>query len=255
MSEDTTPLALVIGGASGIGAAVVEAGRRVGTPMVTWDITGRCDVMCDVAEPTAIESAAAETRRRWGVPRWVTVTAGIGHAGLLEEAAPDEFDRVMAVNARGPWLCMRAWREAMLEESIPGSFVATSSISARIVDRNMGIYCASKAALSMLVEVAALEWGPDGIRVNAVAPGVTRTPMLGRGRAATVEGSPWLAAVAGRTALGRLGEAQDVAEVVLGLHAMEWVTGQVLECDGGLALHSPDDAYGEMARRRGTDDR
>ena len=133
---------------------------------------------------------------------------------------------------------------------MPGSFVAVSSISARVVDRNMGLYCASKAALSMLVKVAAAEWGDLGLRVNAVAPGVTRTPMLGRGPSATVTGSPWLANVADRTALGRLGEAPDIAEAILGVHAMGGLTGQVIECDGGLSLHSPIDSYGEMVRAR-----
>ena len=97
----------------------------------------------------------------------------------------------------------------------------------------MGIYCASKAALSMLVQVAAAEWGALGIRVNAVAPGVTRTPMLGRGPAATVEGSPWLAGVAERTALGRLGEASDIAEQIIALHSMDWVTGQCSSATAG----------------------
>jgi 3-oxoacyl-[acyl-carrier protein] reductase len=109
----------------------------------------------------------------------------------------------------------------------------------------MGVYCASKAALSMLVRVAADEWGPDGLRVNAVAPGVTRTPMLGPAPSVSVEASPWLAAVAGRTALGRLGEPEDVAQVILAVHGMGWVTGQVVECDGGLSLRSPIDPYGE----------
>ena len=156
----------------------------------------------------------------------------------------------MTVNTRGPWLCLRGWARALQAEQRTGSLVAVSSISARLVDRSMGIYCASKAALSMLVQVAAAEWGPLGIRVNAVAPGVTRTPMLGRGPSATVEGSPWLAGVAERTALGRLGEAPDIAETIIALHAMGWVTGQVLECDGGLSLHSPADPYGAMVRRR-----
>ena len=87
------------------------------------------------------------------------MTAGVGHAGLLSEAGPDDFDRVMRVNARGPWLCMRAWVDAMRDAGVAGSFVAVSSVSARLVDRNMGLYCASKAALSMLVKVAAAEWG------------------------------------------------------------------------------------------------
>ena len=143
---------------------------------------------------------------------------------------------------------MRAWVGAMEEQGTDGSFVAVSSVSARLVDRTMGLYCASKAALSMLVQVAAAEWGALGIRVNAVAPGVTRTPMLGRGPSTTVEGSPWLAGVAERTALGRLGEAGDIAQTIIALHAMDWVTGQVLECDGGLSLHSPLDPYGAMVR-------
>ena len=249
MDDETEPLALVVGGGSGIGAALADRLRVQGTTTVTWDIAGTRDVTCDVTEPAAIDEAVRLTRARWGVPAWVTVTAGVGHAGLLADASVEDFDRVMRVNARGPWLCMRAWVGAMRDEGVAGSFVAVSSVSARLVDRNMGVYCASKAALSMLVKVAAVEWGHIGVRVNAVAPGVTRTPMLGRGSSATVEGSPWLAGVADRTALGRLGEADDIAQAIVGLHAMEWVTGHILECDGGLSLHSPADPYGAMLRR------
>jgi NAD(P)-dependent dehydrogenase (short-subunit alcohol dehydrogenase family) len=239
MSDESGPFALVIGGASGIGAAVVEAYRAQGMTAVTWDIAGRHDVTCDVRDPDAIDDAVGLTRMRWGIPTAVTVTAGVGHSGLLTEAEPDEFDHVMRVNARGPWLCMRAWAGAMQDQRVAGSFVAVSSISARLVDRSMGIYCASKAALSMLAQVAAAEWGPFGIRVNAVAPGVTRTPMLGSGPALSVEGSPWLAGVTERTALGRIGEPEDIAQSIIALHSMAWVTGQVLECDGGLSLQSP----------------
>jgi len=250
MDDEAAPFALVVGGGSGIGAALAERYRGQGTDAVVWDVAGSHDVRCDVTEPGEIDEAVRVTRRRRGVPHWVTVTAGVGHAGLLADAAPEEFDRIMRVNARGPWLCMRAWADAMRHESVAGSFVAVSSVSAHLVDRSMGLYCASKAALSMLVKVAAAEWGPDGLRVNAVAPGVTRTPMLGRGAAATAAASPWLAGVAARTALGRLGEAEDVAEAIVALHAMTWVTGQVVECDGGLSLHSPIDAYGTAAATR-----
>src|SRR6202034_3729713 len=208
MGNEAGALALVIGGGSGIGAALADAYRAQGTNTVTWDIAGPHDVSCDVTEPDAIDDAVAVTRERWGVPDCVTVTAGVGHAGLLTEAEPDAFDRVMRVNARGPWLCMRAWVGPLQEQRTAGSFVAVSSVSARLVDRSMGIYCASKAALSML------------------------------------------AGVAERTALGRLGEAPDIAETIIALHAMGWVTGQVLECDGGLSLHSPADPYGAMVQGR-----
>jgi NAD(P)-dependent dehydrogenase (short-subunit alcohol dehydrogenase family) len=250
MDSGPEGLALVIGGGSGIGAALVEAYRSQGAPVVTWDIAGDPDISCDVRDPDAVERSVDETRRRWGIPTWVTVTAGVGHGGLLVDVTPDEFDRILAVNTRGPWLCLRGWARVLMAEQRTASLLVVSSVSARLADRTMGVYCASKAALSMLVRVAADEWGPDGLRVNAVAPGVTRTPMLGAGAALSVEGSPWLAAVAGRTSLGRLGEPEDIAQVILAVHRMEWVTGQVVECDGGLSLRSPIDPYGEALRRR-----
>ena len=250
MSDEVGPLALVVGGGSGIGAALVSAHRAGGTTTVVWDVAGEHDVTCDVADPGAIDAAVDETRARWGVPAWVTVTAGIGHAGMLTDVSPEEFDHVLRVNARGPWLCMRAWARVLRAEGSPGSFVATSSISARLVDRSMGVYGASKAALSMLVKVAAEEWGPDGLRVNAVGPGVTNTPML-TGGAPSTGSHPWLDGVVSRTSLGRLGEADDIARTILAVHAMEWVTGQVIECDGGLSLRSPIDAYGAATRRPG----
>jgi NAD(P)-dependent dehydrogenase (short-subunit alcohol dehydrogenase family) len=141
---------------------------------------------------------------------------------------------------------MRAVARAMIDEGRAGSIVATSSVSAHLVDRAMGLYCASKAALSMLVKVAACEWAPQGIRVNAVGPGVTETPMLG----GAPTGTGWLQAVQGRTPLGRLGRPDDVAAAIRALHDLPWVTGQVLDCDGGLALHSPIDAFGEAAADR-----
>jgi NAD(P)-dependent dehydrogenase (short-subunit alcohol dehydrogenase family) len=244
MSEVAAPIAVVVGGGSGIGAALVAAYRAQGTPTVTWDIAGERDLTCDVTDPQAVERAVEETIQRFGVPRWVTITAGVGHGGMLVDVTPEEFDRVMAVNTRGPWLCLRGWARVLRDEQRQGSLIAVSSISARLVDRAMGVYCASKAALSMLVQVAAAEWGPLGLRVNAVAPGVTRTPMLGFGASSSVENSPWLSGVADRTALGRLGQADDVARVILAVHDMEWVTGQVIECDGGLGLRSPINAYG-----------
>jgi NAD(P)-dependent dehydrogenase (short-subunit alcohol dehydrogenase family) len=248
MAEATgSRMAVVVGGGSGIGAAVVERQRADGDRVVVWDIAGEFDVRCDVADPDSIDGALAETIASDGLPDQVTITAGVGHSGMLADVGSDEWDRIMAVNARGPWLVLRAFANAMVAAEQPGSLVATSSVSAHLVDRNMGVYCASKAALSMVVQVAAFEWAPHGIRVNAVGPGVTATPMLG---GAPVTGS-WLSAVADRTPLGRVGEADDIAQAVVALHGLGWVTGQVLDCDGGLSLHSPIDSYAEMVTSRG----
>jgi NAD(P)-dependent dehydrogenase (short-subunit alcohol dehydrogenase family) len=238
--------AVVVGGASGIGAAVAQRYRARGLPVLVWDIAGEPDVECDVADPASVDHALAETLGLVGLPGPVTITAGIGHVGMLLDLPVEEFDHVLAVNTRGPWLVMRAIAKAMISASVPGSFIATSSVSAHLVDRSMGAYCASKAALSMLVKVAACEWAPHHLRVNAVGPGVTQTPMLGE----APTGRAWWSSVEDRTPLGRLGQAGDIAQAILALHELDWVTGQVLDVDGGLSLHSPIDAYGENARGR-----
>ena len=174
---------LVVGGASGIGAAVVDRARAADRSVVVWDVVGAPDVPCDITDEAQIQRAMAETIDRWGVPDEVTITAGVGHSGLLLEATADEWDRVSSINTRGVWLVMRAAAQAMIDAATGGSIVAVTSVSAHLVDRNMGLYCASKAAANMLVKVAAHEWAPHGIRVNAIGPGVTRTPMLGRAAA------------------------------------------------------------------------
>lgn len=228
----TTIRALVIGGASGIGAALTERLRTSGTEVLVWDRTGG-DVTCDIADAEQVDEAAATTLERFGVPDEVTITAGVGHSGMLLDVGPDEWDRVMSINAKGVWLAMRSMARPMLANG-GGSIVATSSVSARLADRSMGIYCASKAALDMVIKTAAAEWAPT-LRVNGVGPGVTDTPMLG---GAPVDGR-WLAGVADRTALGRLGAPADIAETIVATHAMGWVTGQIILCDGGLSVHSP----------------
>jgi len=235
----TVPMtAVVVGGGSGIGAAVAQRQRTAGIDVLTWDRTGG-DLECDILDPEQIEAATADTVARFGVPGLVTVTAGIGHSGLLADTPAEEWDRVVGTNAKGVWLVMRALAGPM-RAGDGGSIVATSSVSARLADRSMGLYCASKAALDMLIAVAAAEWAPE-VRVNGIAPGVTDTPMLGR----APRSGAWLGSVAERTALGRLGTVDDIAEAVEAVHAMHWVTGQIVPCDGGLSLHSPIDPLGD----------
>jgi len=232
---------VVVGGGSGIGAAAVDRYRSKGVTTVVWDIAGDFDIRCDVGQSESIEIALSETLERVGVPDQLTITAGVGHGSLLLDESVEEFDRIIAINTRGPWLVTRAFAREMIASEVSGSMVVTSSVSAHLVDRAMGTYCASKSALSTLVRVAACEWAPYGIRVNAVGPGVTETPMLGR----APRDAGWLAAVTRRTPLHRLGHPTDVSQVIMALHDLEWVTGQVLDCDGGLSLHSPIDSYGE----------
>lgn len=235
--------ALVTGGASGIGCEVAARLREAGHDVVVWDLSGG-DIACDVSDPDAVTAAMEQTVRQHGAPARIVTCAGVGASGLLLEQSPEEWNRVLGVNLTGTWLTIRAGAQAMVDAGVGGSIVAVSSISGTVADRDMGAYCVSKAGVDMLVKVAAAEWGAHGIRVNAVGPGVTRTPML-----AKPEQLPgWVEALSERTALGGLGEATEVAGAILGVLELPWVTGQVVHADGGLALHSPIDAYGQLQR-------
>lgn len=235
--------AIVTGGASGIGAAVAAKLRNAGQSTVVWDITGG-DIYCDISDPDSVSAAVEQTVAAHGVPDRLVACAGIGASGLLLEQPHADWQKVIDTNLTGTWLTMRAVAAAMVDAGAGGSIVAVSSVSGTLADRDMGAYCVSKAGIDMLVRVAAAEWGLHGIRVNAVGPGVTRTPML-----AEPEQLPgWVEGLSERTALGRLGEADEVADVIIAVLEMSWVTGQTVFADGGLALHSPIDAYGQIQR-------
>jgi NAD(P)-dependent dehydrogenase (short-subunit alcohol dehydrogenase family) len=235
--------AVVTGGGSGIGSAVVTRLRLAGKQVVAWDIKDG-DIDCDISDPDSVSEAAARTLAAHGAPNRLVACAGIGASGMLLDQSPNDWRRVIDTNLTGTWLTMRAVARTMIDSGSGGSIVAVSSISGTLADRDMGAYCVSKAGIDMLVRIAATEWGRYGIRVNAVGPGVTRTPML-----AKPEQLPgWVEGLTERTALGRIGEPDDIADVIVALLEMSWVTGQTLFADGGLALHSPIDAYGQIQR-------
>jgi len=237
-------VAVVTGGASGIGAAVVDRLSGQGVRVVVWDVAPGAEVVCDVADPAAVEAGLERTLAIAGVPTLLVASAGIGHSGLLTEIAPAAFDRVLGVNLKGAWLTMSVVARALRRAGVDGAMVAVTSVSARLADQGMGAYCASKAALEMLVKVAAHEWAEHGIRVNAVGPGVTRTPML-----AGAPETGMTDEVVARTPLHRLGEADDVAQAIVALLTLDWVTGQVVLADGGLSLYSPIDFRGAARRK------
>ncbi len=230
---------IVTGGASGIGAEVARLARAAGAAVSTWDVAGSPDVTVDVTDEEHVDAAMEAA----GTPTHVVLSAGVGHGQSLLKETRDDWDRVLAVNVTGVWLCLRAAARAMLGQG--GSIVVVTSISAVLADRRMGAYCVSKAAADMLVRVAAVEWGAHGIRVNAVGPGVTRTPMT-----PDPERLPgWVEGLTERTPLGGLGDPTDVAVAVLGVLDLPWTTGQLVRADGGLSLHSPIDAFSHLPRR------
>jgi NAD(P)-dependent dehydrogenase (short-subunit alcohol dehydrogenase family) len=235
--------ALVTGGAAGIGAAVVARLRSVGTQVAVVDLAeppaGSADlvVLGDIADASVVDEALSAMHDRFGGIDVAVLNAAVGGFGSLLDMPLEEWDRLMSVNLRGTYLCLRAVGRAMVASGQGGSVVAVTSVSGFLVERMMGHYSVSKAAVAQLVRVAARELGPFGIRVNAVAPGTTDTPMF----AATRRLTGYQARVAERAALGGIGTPAGVAEAVVALAGLEWVTGQVLVADGGVSLWSPID--------------
>lgn len=225
-------LALVTGGMSGIGRSTVEAMRRSGTTVVVWDVIEGADVHCDVSDVESIRSAMATTVDRWGVPDTAVLVAGVGSRGRIADVTTEEWDRVHAVNVRGLFFSLQAVTGAMTQAGREGAVVVVSSINANLADPGLTTYSSSKAAVNQIVRSAAVELGPAGIRINAVAPGPTATPML----ADATADPAFIELISQVTPLSRIGAPEDVAETIVALLALPWTTGQVLSADGGSAL-------------------
>jgi NAD(P)-dependent dehydrogenase (short-subunit alcohol dehydrogenase family) len=179
----------------------------------------------------------------------VTCAAVYPNAPLLEmEAAA--WDRVFAVNVRGVMLVSQAVGRRWIERGTRGAIVHLSSGAGRSARRGAAAYCGSKAALNMLVEVLALELGPSGIRVNAVAPGLVMDTIAS---AESPDQHEYYNLQLRGTPLGRTGAPQDIADAVafLASDKSAWTTGAILDVSGGSHCgRSHLDYTGDIAVRR-----
>ncbi|MBV8949611.1 MAG: SDR family oxidoreductase [Actinobacteria bacterium] len=242
---------LVTGGASGIGRAAVARLRDAGARVAVLDVQEpadpvECAIRCDVADELAVVDAVAGVVAQLGPPDVAVLAAGVGGSAPLLRMTVDEWDQVQRINLRGVFLTLRESARAMAAHGRAGAIIAVGSVSGILSDRWMSHYAASKAAVHHLVRVAAAELGTQGIRVNAVAPGTTDTPMFG----ATERLPGYRDKVAARAALGRVGTADDVAQAIVALATLDWVTGQVVAADGGVMLRSPIDPVESMPEAR-----
>lgn len=226
-------VAVVTGGESGIGQATAEQLRREGATVVTWDIAGDPDFVVDVQDANAITDAMHETVGRFGTPTVTVAAAGVPAMTPLLDLTAQEWDRVLGINARGVFLTYQAAARAMVEVGEPGAIVGISSINGVLTDAHLAAYSVSKAAVHHLTKIAAVEWGPYQIRVNAVGPGSTDTPML-----APYMSPEFRIFTNAVTPLGHVGTAAAVADVILNVARSDWLTGQCVMADGGAVLMS-----------------
>jgi NAD(P)-dependent dehydrogenase (short-subunit alcohol dehydrogenase family) len=185
----------------------------------------------DLADPDVPARLVSRAVEFCGGLDAVVSNAAMRHQATLLDLAIDKWDQVLAVNTKATWLLGRAAHPAL--KAAQGSIVAVSSIAGIFPHANYGPYAASKAALITLCQQMAHEWGPDGIRVNCVAPGMTRTP-----NAADVYADPELAAArAAIVPLGRVADPSEMAGAIAFLLGPDasYVTGQNIVVDGGFA--------------------
>ncbi|ANW17750.1 SDR family NAD(P)-dependent oxidoreductase [Streptomyces clavuligerus] len=250
--------ALVTGAASGIGRAsavlLAQAGADVHCADIdTEGLAGTLDLIAkapgrgaahtlDVTDRAAVAALVGSVAAGEGRLDIAAAIAGIVHTGPALETTDEDLERVLAVNLKGVlYLCQEAAR-AMIADGAPGSIITMSSGSVDVGYPGLLPYSVSKAAVVQLTRTFATELGPHRIRVNSVAPGWIRTPMMAPGPA---PGHPETAArlatpeqIAERAPLGRVGEPEDVAHSVLFLasDASAYLTGQIIRPNGGLTM-------------------
>lgn len=228
-------IAVVTGAASGIGESTAKRLRDAGWTVVALDLRLDGDGHCDVGDVDSVAAAFDRIGSRFGYVDALICSAGTLKIGALADMAPEDFDQLYRINTRGAWLCARQaiplMRKSPNRQLFP-RIVFVGSISGIRPKIGNGAYAAQKAALHTLTGVMAAELGPEGILVNAVAPGTVDTPMI---QAMSDPARSGRYRPSGTSPLGRVAHPEDVAAVIefyLSAQA-NYVTGTVMPVDGG----------------------
>ena len=236
--------AVVTGGSRGIGAAIAyklaSMGANVaviyaGNASAAETVCEKCRqeysveakaYLCNVADFSAAKETAAKIKADFGTAQILVNNAGITRDGLLALMKEEDFDAVLATNLKGAFNMIRHMTGLFIR-SREGAIVNITSVAGMMGNAGQCNYSASKAGLIGLTKSAAKELAPKGIRCNAVAPGFIETDMTGNQAA-----NPLLNLVP----LGKMGKPDDVADAVAYLVTANYVTGEVLRVDGGIAM-------------------
>jgi NAD(P)-dependent dehydrogenase (short-subunit alcohol dehydrogenase family) len=241
-------VALVTGAAAGIGRATTLAFAREGAKVVVADVMVKegeeaaqairkaggeaIFLKTDASKPAEVEAMVKQAVENFGRLDFAFNNAGIeGKTAPTAECTEENWDRIISINLKGVWLCMRQEIPVMVRQG-SGAIVNTASIAGLVGFPGLPAYTASKFGVIGLTKAAALEYAKQGIRVNAVCPGVIHTAMVDR----LIEGNPEMeAGLSAGTPLGRMGKPEEIAEVVIWLCSdkASFVTGHALVADGG----------------------
>jgi glucose 1-dehydrogenase len=255
-------VAIVTGGAHGIGLAIARRYVAAGARVMIADIDGAAagdaatvissssppgssppgcrSIAADVGEARDVERIVTETCRAFGGLDILVNNAAIVHSADFLDVAEADFDRVLRVNLKGAFLVGQAAARQMVAAvkagAAPGAIINMSSINAVVAIPNQVPYCVAKGGLDQLTKVMALSLAPYGIRVNAIGPGSIMTDIL----KSVATDSEARRRILMRTPLGRIGEPDEIAAIAvfLGSEAASYITGETIYADGGrLALN------------------
>ena len=236
-------LALITGAGSGIGAAIAHAMAKAGARIIAADIEGAAaertvkaigadavSFACDVSDRNRCDALAAAVRGQIGAVSILVNNAGIIRRGtVMEPNARTDWDATLAVNLDGPYNMVTAFLGQLRETK--GAIINIGSIQSFVALPNSAAYTTSKGGVRLLTKALAIELSPLGIRVNAIGPGFTATPLNAKAR----EDPAYMANFASRIPLGRIGTPEDIAgpAVFLASDMARYITGVTLPVDGG----------------------